>query len=286
MRRMTTKALAIALTCALLGGMAAAQRGGSDSGRGKPSPSSFVTTTSAPAPYTPPATSSQARPATTPHPVAPLAVRAPQTNQPNLQQMQTQAAIQHATVAAKPAVTPSAQVVTPAPVAPPVAAAAPLPAADTMSVFAVDYRGGLLSVVAEKAELGKLINMVGSKTGASVEVAPEVAAEPVVARLGPGSPRQVLSQLLDSPHLAYIVMGSDEDGSLQRIVIRRRNSFGRENFAAMRAPAPAAAPVAAPAAEEVADPAQEASQLVREKLQAAAEATPQQQEPANPQPPQ
>jgi type II secretory pathway component GspD/PulD (secretin) len=117
-----------------------------------------------------------------------------------------------------------------------------LPVADTTGAFAVDYRAGLLSVVAEKAELGKVLDMVGSKTGASIEVAPEIAAEPVVAHLGPAAPRQILSELLDSPHLAYIVMGSDEDGSLQRIVIRKRNSFGRQ-LAAARAPAPAPEPV-------------------------------------------
>jgi hypothetical protein len=125
--------------------------------------------------------------------------------------------------------------------------------ADTAGVFAVDYRAGLLSVVAEKAELGKVLNLVGSKTGASIEVAPEVAAEPVVAHLGPGSPRQVLSQLLDSPHLAYIVMGSDEEGSLQRIVIRKRNSFGRQ-LAAMRAPVPTPEP--APETQAVQEQAQ------------------------------
>jgi hypothetical protein len=126
----------------------------------------------------------------------------------------------------------------------PAVRSAPLPAAAQEASFAVDYRDGLLSVVAEKAELGKVMNLVGSKTGATIEVAPEVTGEPVVAHLGPGSPRQILSQLLDSPHLTYIVMGSDEDGALQRIVIRKRNSFGRQPAVAMRAPVPAPEPIA------------------------------------------
>jgi hypothetical protein len=126
----------------------------------------------------------------------------------------------------------------------PAITSAPLPAAAQEASFAVDYRDGLLSVVAEKAELGKVMNLVGSKTGATIEVAPEVTGEPVVAHLGPGSPRQILSQLLDSPHLAYIVMGSDEDGALQRIVIRKRNSFGRQPAVAMRAPVSSPEPLA------------------------------------------
>jgi hypothetical protein len=231
-----SKTVAAVVICSWLTGVAAAQSrlGGSELGRtgiAKPSPSFFSSDTSPnSAPYHPPA-APQARPGT-PQKLAPLAVRAPQPTQPTLEHMQ--AAVQPATSAPRP----------PAPVSEPVAQApvmpaASLPLADAAGLFAVDYHGGQLSIVAEKAELGKIVNMIGAKTGASVEVAPEVAAEPVVARLGPGSPRQVLSQLLDSPHLTYIVMGSDEDGAgLQRILVRKRNTFGRQSGAAMRVPVP------------------------------------------------
>ncbi len=97
-------------------------------------------------------------------------------------------------------------------------------------------------MVAEKAELGKVLQMLGSKTGASVEVAPEIAAEPVVAHLGPGTPTQIIGQLLDSAHLEYIVMGSDENGvGFKRIVVRRRSSFARQPLVAMKTPAAPAA---------------------------------------------
>ena len=111
--------------------------------------------------------------------------------------------------------------------------------------------------------MGKLLHMLGSKVGASIEVAPEVAREPVVARLGPGAPNQILSELLDSPHLEYIVMGSDEDGqALQRIVVRKRASFGREPLAAMRvssaaAPTPRAETSVPSAADQEEQPAQQ-----------------------------
>lgn len=118
----------------------------------------------------------------------------------------------------------------------PITAKAPLPKADSAGLFAVDYRDGQLSVVAEKAELGKLLAALGKKIGASIEVAPEVASEPVVARIGPATPAQVLAQLLDGPKLEYIVMGSDESGhGLKRVIVRRRNTFGREPLAGMKA---------------------------------------------------
>lgn len=177
------------------------------------------------APYTA-ATTRASRPAPSPRTAAPLAIRAPQSLQPTLQQLQANAAI---AAPKAPATVPAPEHVIPA---------APLPNADVDGAFAVDYREGRLSVVAEKAELGKVLRMLGEKTGASIEVSPEVAKEPVVARLGPDAPNQVLSELLDSPHLEYIVMGSDDDTHrLQRIVVRKRASFARQPLAAMKVPA-------------------------------------------------
>ncbi len=102
--------------------------------------------------------------------------------------------------------------------------------------LAVDYRNGEVTVIAEKAELGKVLELLGKKIGTSIEVAPEVAKDPVVAHLGPVTPTQALAQLLDGPTLEYIVMGSDDSGHvLQRVIVRRRNSFGREPLVAVKA---------------------------------------------------
>lgn len=117
----------------------------------------------------------------------------------------------------------------------PVTAQAPLGKADPAGVFAIDYRNGKVSVVAERAELGKLLAALGKKIGASIEVAPEVARDPVVARVGPATPSQVLAQLLDGPQLEYIVLGADNSAlGLKRVVVRRRNTFGREPLTAMK----------------------------------------------------
>jgi hypothetical protein len=83
----------------------------------------------------------------------------------------------------------------------------------------VDYRAGLLSVVAENAELGKLMRLIGNKTGAQIDVAADVATELVMAHLGPATPNEVLTALLDSSHLTYIMIGEDK---VSKVVIRRR----------------------------------------------------------------
>ena len=106
----------------------------------------------------------------------------------------------------------------------------------------VDYRNGLLSVVAERAELGEVLKLVGSKIGTSIEVAPDITAYPVVAHISPATPGQVLAQLLDGPQLEYIVMGSDESGHvLNRVVVRKRNGFARQPLVAIRNQASGAA---------------------------------------------
>ena len=121
-------------------------------------------------------------------------------------------------------------------VAQPVVNAPALPApADHEMTASVDYSSGKLTVVADRAPLGQVLKLIAGKTGAVVDLAPELQQEPVMARLGPSPVREVLTALLDSPRIDYIVMGSgDEPGTLQRIVVRRRQSFGNNPMAAFR----------------------------------------------------
>lgn len=96
---------------------------------------------------------------------------------------------------------------------------------------AVDYSHGQLTVVSERATLGQVLKLVAAKTGGIIDVAPELQNEPVMARLGPGPVREVLTGLLDSPKVDYIIMGTGD--GLARIVVRTRQSFGRMAMAAV-----------------------------------------------------
>ena len=58
---------------------------------------------------------------------------------------------------------------------------------------AVDYSHGQLTVVSERATLGQVLKLVAAKTGGMIDVAPELQNEPVMARLGPGPVREVLT---------------------------------------------------------------------------------------------
>jgi hypothetical protein len=107
-------------------------------------------------------------------------------------------------------------------------------ASSASGAAAVDYSHGQLTVVSERATLGQVLKLVAAKTGGMIDVAPELQNEPVMARLGPGPVREVLTGLLDSPRIDYIIMGTgDGPSGLERIVVRTRQSFGRTAMAAV-----------------------------------------------------
>ena len=162
-------------------------------------------------PVIPQAVATPARPAVQPRPVLPQPIQ-PSVAAP----VAVQAPIQQAPVQ-QPAVQP-------------VVAASP----SANGAAAVDYSQGQLTVVSERATLGQVLKLVAAKTGGVIDVAPELQNELVIARLGPAPVREVLTGLLDSPKIDYIVMGSGDGGrGLERIVVRTRQSFGRTAMAAV-----------------------------------------------------
>lgn len=104
---------------------------------------------------------------------------------------------------------------------------------------AVDFSQGQLTVVSQSAPLGMVLKLVAAKTGAVIDLAPELQNEPVIAQLGPGSGREVMTGLLNSPRIDYIIMEKgDDSGDLQRIVVRTRQAFARVAMAAIQRPQP------------------------------------------------
>jgi len=126
----------------------------------------------------------------------------------------------------------------PVPVPQPLVSAVPSPE----PVAAVNYAQGQLTVVAQSASLGTVLKLISAKTGAAIDLAPELQNEPVVAQIGPSAVRDVMTALLDSPKIDYIIMGSgNASGGIERILVRTRQSFGRTAIAESRPAAPAPA---------------------------------------------
>lgn len=116
--------------------------------------------------------------------------------------------------------------------------AQPAPKTDPAALAAVEFQQGKLTVDAKNADLGRILRLIGVKTGAAIEIAPEIAAEPVVVHLGPGSPNEVLTALLSSPRIDFIIMGSEEQGEVKSVIVSRRAALGREPMVQSIAPPP------------------------------------------------
>lgn len=84
----------------------------------------------------------------------------------------------------------------------------------------VTYRNGQLSIVATNSTLSDILRAVATRTGAAVDAPTQLTGERVAARIGPGAPRDVLSELLTGPRFDYILVGSDDDpNSVRRIIL-------------------------------------------------------------------
>lgn len=75
----------------------------------------------------------------------------------------------------------------------------------------VTYNDGLLSIVANNSTLSDILREVGVSTGATVDAPPGLTRERVAVRIGPGPPRQVISDLLTGSRFDYILLGANGD---------------------------------------------------------------------------
>ena len=83
----------------------------------------------------------------------------------------------------------------------------------------VIYQNGKLSITANNATLEDILNIVGEKTGAVIDI-PGPATERVVSQLGPGLPRDILASLLNGSHFNYVVVGTETDETaVSRVVL-------------------------------------------------------------------
>ena len=122
-------------------------------------------------------------------------------------------------------------------------AVSPAPSPEPMA--AVNYTQGQLTVVSQNASLGTVLKLISAKTGAVIDLAPELQNEPVIAQIGPSAVREVMTALLDSPKIDYIILGSGNvSGGMERILVRTRQSFGRNVISMNRPPQPVPAEAA------------------------------------------
>ena len=95
----------------------------------------------------------------------------------------------------------------------------------------VTYEGGQLSIVAHNCTLADVLHAVKKQLGADLDVPPN-ATERVVADLGPGTPREVITDLLNGTHFNYVIVGSASDPTAVQSLALTPKTGGTETASA------------------------------------------------------
>jgi len=88
----------------------------------------------------------------------------------------------------------------------------------------VSFQDGMLRIQAQKATLAEVLFAVQRQTQAEIGIPAGAEQEQVVADLGPAPARDVLASLLNGSSYNFIFVGNEQDGSLGKVILSRRDT--------------------------------------------------------------
>jgi hypothetical protein len=91
-------------------------------------------------------------------------------------------------------------------------------------VIEVHLQNGLMSLTAERTNLAAVLAEIRKQTGADVSIPAGAEQEQVVAKLGPAPTRDVVAALLNGSRYNFVLVGSDNDSSLRRLILTPKGS--------------------------------------------------------------
>jgi hypothetical protein len=107
----------------------------------------------------------------------------------------------------------------------------------------VEFRDGLLRIDAENTTLRDALKAVSARTGAEIQFPAGKLDESIFVHLGPGSARDVVTQLLNGAPFNYVILSSaSEPVGIMRVILSSRTGVNRESVASE---APASPPTEA-----------------------------------------
>ena len=109
-----------------------------------------------------------------------------------------------------------------------------------VSPVRVVFSNGLLEIHTHDAPLSEVLFQIQKQTGAQISMPPGAGEDSVVADLGPATPSEVLSQLLNGSDLNFVVVGSETDPNALNSIILTSKSAGFPQYAPSDAQPPAA----------------------------------------------
>jgi hypothetical protein len=96
---------------------------------------------------------------------------------------------------------------------------ASIPRAAPVNGVSVDFANGMLTIHAANSTLSEILFQIQKKTGAEIAIPSGTERDRVAADFGPGTPSEVLGQLLNGSGLNFVVVGSEADPHALRSVI-------------------------------------------------------------------
>jgi hypothetical protein len=100
----------------------------------------------------------------------------------------------------------------------------------------VEFAGGMLTIHANNSTLSEILFQIQKKTGAEIAIPSGSEQDRVAADFGPGTPSEVLGQLLNGSGLNFVVVGSEADPHVLRSVILSSKGPDADNPATFSQP--------------------------------------------------
>jgi hypothetical protein len=96
----------------------------------------------------------------------------------------------------------------------------PPPAPPAPKKVEITFQDGRLRLVSNKASLAEVLNEIRTHLNADILVPAGAEQEVVAVALGPSTPRDVISKLLDGSRYNFIIVGTDADANqVERVVL-------------------------------------------------------------------
>src|SRR5437899_6131488 len=83
----------------------------------------------------------------------------------------------------------------------------------------VNFQNGRLTIWANKATHAEVLSEIHRQTGAEIPIPADAGQDQVIANLGPGPSRDVMTALLNGSRFNFILVGSDRDATQLKSVI-------------------------------------------------------------------
>ena len=96
----------------------------------------------------------------------------------------------------------------------------------------ISFQDGRLRLVSNKASLAEVLNEIRMQLNAEIVVPAGAEQEVVAVALGPATPREVISRLLDGSRYNFIIVGTDADANqVERVVLSPKNNMAESAIA-------------------------------------------------------